>query len=203
MTPDKVLDFWFAGWDDQAPLANDDPLLVKWWQKTAANDQAIKGQFGDLHEAVAQGGHRDWAQSPRGLLALVVVLDQFSRVIHRGSGRAFRCDRDARELTQAALAKAWDRDLARIERAFLYMPLMHAEDRAAHRKALALFTGLAEEAEEAGITRADYYRRIVASEQRHKEIVDRFGRYPHRNFPMERTSTPEELAFIRDEDAGF
>jgi uncharacterized protein (DUF924 family) len=130
------------------------------------------------------------------------VLDQLSRMLFRGASRAFRWDGKARTTTQRALERAQDRELRPIERAFLYMPLMHAEDRATHRRALALYSDLAEEAEEAGLARADYYRQVVGHEVRHKEVIDRFGRYPHRNFALERTSTPEELAFIR-EDEGF
>lgn len=203
MGPDDVLSWWFGGWDDRAALADDDEELVRWWRKNAATDQIIRDRFGELHAQVASGGFREWTDTPRGLLAIVIVMDQFSRVLHRDTGRAFSCDGAARQLTGAALERAWDRDMSLIERAFLYMPLMHAEDRVAHRRALSLYTGLAEEAEEAGLQRADYYRRVVGFAQRHKEIIDRFGRYPHRNFQMERTSTPEELAFLQDVEQSF
>ena len=203
MTPDELLSWWFGNWDDQVPLADNDPLLVRWWQKRAETDQFIQERFGAIHADVAQGGRRDWEATAKGLLARVIVLDQFSRFVHRGTGKAFVNDRAARELTNTALERAWDRDLQRIERAFLYMPLMHAEDRVAHRRALSLFTGLAEEAEEAGIPRADFYRRLVGQAQSQKATVDRFGRFPQRNFPMERTSTPEELAFLRELDEEF
>ena len=203
MAPDDVLTWWFGEWDDSTPLSDDDPQLVRWWRKDATIDAAIHARFGDLHAEVSAGGVREWADDPRGLLALVIVMDQFSRVIFRNTVRAFRCDESARRLTGTALERAWDRDMSLIERSFLYMPLMHAEDRVAHRRALALYTGLAEEAEEAGLPRADYYRRVVGFAQRHKEIIDRFGRYPHRNFQMERTSTPEELAFLKDVEQSF
>ncbi|HHO53428.1 MAG TPA: DUF924 domain-containing protein, partial [Deltaproteobacteria bacterium] len=165
-------------------------------------DQEIRDRFSTLHAEIVAEKHTEWSDSPRGLLARILVLDQLSRVLHRGSGRAFAHDPQARQLTAQALEQAWDRELRPIERVFLYLPLMHAEDRVAHRRALGLFTGLAEEAEEMGLARADYYRRIVSYELKHKQIIDRFGRYPHRNFPLERTSTPEELAFI-DRDEGF
>lgn len=203
MAPDDVIAWWFGDWQDDAPLAADDPQLVRWWRRDQGNESVLAERFGALHEAVASGDHRDWAQNARGILALVIIMDQFSRVLHRNRIRAFACDADARQLTAVALERAWDRDLELIERAFLYMPLMHAEDRVAHRRALSLFTGLAEEAEEAGLARADYYRRVVAFAQRHKEIIDRFGRYPHRNFQLERTSTPEELAFLKDVEQSF
>ena len=203
MTPDDVLTFWFGDWDDEVPLTEDDPQPKRWWSHEPATDADIRQRFGTLYSEIAAGGHRDWEATARGLLARVIVLDQFSRVIHRGSAQAFAHDSEARRMCSSALEKAWDRDLAPIERSFLYLPLMHAEDRAAHRRALMVYTALAEEVEELGIARADYYRNIVGFELRHKQIIDRFGRYPHRNFPLERTSTPEELAFLEEDGSSF
>ena len=200
MAPDDVLNYWFGDWDDNAPLSDDDPQIRRWWNRDAALHLELQTKFGPLHEACARGEFREWAATARGLLARVIVLDQLSRAVHRDSGRAFKHDAEARELTARALEQAWDRELRPIERSFLYLPLMHAEDRAAHRRALSLYTGLAEEVEEAGLTRADYYRQTVVQALRHKEIIDRFGRYPQRNFPMERTSTPEELAFLEGQN---
>ena len=196
----ELLDWWFVGWDDAAPLADGDAALLRWAAieegTDPALDEEIRERFGALHAEVARGGHGDWEDTARGALARVIVLDQVSRVLHRQTSRAYRWDAEARATTQRALERAHDRELAPIERAFLYLPLTHAEDRAAHRRALALYTDLAEEAEEAGLARADWYRQAVQTEQRLKEIIDRFGRDPQRNFPLERTSTPEELAFL-------
>ncbi len=202
MTCEDLLSYWFGDWDDEAPLAEDDPQVRRWWDKDPEIDAEIAQRFGALHAEVIAGGQPTWADTPRGLLAHILVLDQLSRAIYRGSSRAFDQDPQARQLTAVALERAWDRDLKPIERVFLYLPLVHAEDRVAHRRALSLFTGLAEELEELGAARADYYRRIVHYELRHKQIIDRFGRYPHRNFSLERTATPEELAFL-DHDGSF
>jgi uncharacterized protein (DUF924 family) len=196
MLPDDVLNWWFGDWSDQAPLGDPDPNLHRWWVRDDAIDAEARALFSTLHIEVARGDHDDWEQTARGTLAVVVVLDQLSRMLYRGSARAFRWDAQARDVTQRALEQARDRELRLIERVFLYLPLMHAEDRAPHRRALALYSDLAEEAEEAGLVRADVYRRVVSWEVRHKRVIDRFGRYPHRNLPLERTSTPEELAFI-------
>jgi len=203
MSHTQVLDYWFGSWDDSVPLPDDDAEKRRWWSGLPAVDAEIREGFGALHAEVAGGAHPDWEETPRGLLASVVTLDQFSRCLHRGSSRAFAFDAAARRLTSLALQRAWDRDMALIERAFLYMPLMHAEDRASQRRALMLFTSLAEEAEEVGLVRADYYRGVVRFAVEHKEIIDRFGRYPHRNFPLERTSTPEEMEFIDAEGSAF
>ncbi|MBX2801550.1 MAG: DUF924 domain-containing protein [Myxococcales bacterium] len=202
MTPAEVVRYWFGDWDDRIELASDDAQIARWWSADPTIDAEIRERFSGVHARVAAGELRAWEEQPVGLLACVLVLDQFSRVLFRGHGDAFAHDTAALQLTRTALQKAWDRDLTPIQRAFLYLPLMHAEDRAAHRRALALYQGLAEEVEELGLARADYYRRVVNYEVRHKEIIDRFGRYPHRNFPLERTSTPEELDFI-DRESPF
>lgn len=203
MSPDDVLSWWFGDWSDDVPLAEGDPQLARWWSKSPEIDDEIRARFAALHAEVAAGRRDDWERTARGALAKVLVLDQFSRVLYRDRDRAFRWDGEARAVTQRALEQAHDRELSLIERLFLYLPLMHAEDRATHRRALALFSGLAEEAEEAGLARADYYRGTVGWELRHKEIIDRFGRYPHRNFVLERTSTPEELEFLKQEGSSF
>ena len=200
MSPDDVIRFWFGDWDETRPLRDDDTNIRRWWQADPSIDADVRQKFGALHTEVTSGAYDDWEASARGSLAKVIVLDQLSRMLFRGASRAFRWDGKARTTMLHALERAQDRELRPIERAFLYMPLMHAEDRATHRRALALYSDLAEEAEETGLARADYYRQVVGHEVRHKEVIDRFGRYPQRNFALERTSTPEELAFIDDED---
>lgn len=200
MSPEDVLQYWFGDWDDARPLADDDPNVQRWWGESEDLDADIAQRFGELHAAVVRGEHADWAATARGALALVIVVDQLSRALYRGTARAYRWDDLARRTTLRVLEGAGDRELKPIERVFLYLPLMHAEDRATHRRALALFADLAEEAEEAGIVRADYYRQLVAWEIRLKAVIDRFGRDPERNFALERTSTPEELAFLTDSE---
>lgn len=202
MARDDVLQWWFGDWSDNQPLSDDDANLHRWWDRDAAIDAEARERFGTVHAAVAAGSHDDWEDTARGALAKVIVLDQLSRMLYRDSARAFRWDHEARQVTQRALERAQDRELRPIERVFLYLPLMHAEDRATHRRALALYSDLAEEAEEAGLLRADIYRQFVAWEIHHKRVIDRFGRYPSRNFTLERTSTPEELAFLDGQDTG-
>jgi uncharacterized protein (DUF924 family) len=202
MTPDVILEWWFAGWDDALPLGSPDAAVARWTAAEEGTDPAldaeVRERFADLHAAVAKGS-LDGEDTARGTLAKVLVLDQLSRVLHRSTGKAYSWDAEARAATQRALERAYDRELTLVERAFLYLPLTHAEDRTAHRRALLLYTDLAEEAEEAGVARADWYRSAVQAEQRLKEIIDRFGRDPHRNLPLERTSTPEELEFLSDD----
>lgn len=199
---EPVLGWWFGDWDDRSPAGSlsGDRNVRRWWGRDPEIDADARARFAELHAEVVGGGHASWEATARGLLARVIVLDPLSRMLFRDTGVAYQWDAEARTLTQRALERAYDRDLKLIERVFLYYPLMHAEDRATHRRALALYSDLAEEAEEAGLPRAEVYRQVVAWEIRSKQVIDRFGRYPSRNFALERTCTPDELAYIQDED---
>lgn len=203
MNATDVLTFWFGDWDDAIPLADDDPQTRRWWGRAADVDRRIQDRFGALHTELTHDGWEAWGDSPEELLACVIVLDQFSRVVYRGQKEAFANDRRARELTRRALDLGWPSSLTPIQRTFLFMPLVHAEDRESHTLATALFGGLVREVEQSGSPRVGYYRGVLEHVAKHKEIIDRFGRYPHRNEALERTSTPEELAWLRDESPGY
>ncbi len=173
MTPDTVLHFWFK-----------EITPAQWWKVDPSFDSLIAERFGALHASAAQGECFAWRSSPQGRLAEVIVLDQFSRNLHRGTAGAFACDAMALALAQEAVAAAVDLALPVAERAFLYMPYMHSESRLIHVEAERLFAERAPE-------NLDF-------EMRHKAIVDRFGRYPHRNQALGRESTAEELAFLQE-----
>jgi uncharacterized protein (DUF924 family) len=176
---DAVLDFWFREIDRQ-----------RWWAKDPAFDAAIRARFGELLDAAARGGLAHWRGTPRGRLAEVLVLDQFSRNAFRDTPRAFAQDPLALELAQAAVAAGALRELAADERAFLLMPYMHSESRAVHEAAVPLFREF---------TADGTYR----FELRHQAIIERFGRYPHRNAVLGRPSTPEEAEFLAQPGSGF
>ncbi|MEN0067299.1 MAG: DUF924 family protein [Myxococcota bacterium] len=203
MTAADVLTFWFGDWDDALPLADSDPQTIRWWGKVPEVDRTIQDRFGALHTELVHEGWRAWSDSPEDLLACVIVLDQFSRVVYRGQRQAYANDPRARALTQRALDLGWVASMSPIQRTFLLMPLVHAEDRASHSRATAMLGELVEEVAAAGSPRLDYYRRVLNHAVEHKQIIDRFGRYPHRNIVLERTSTPEELAYLQDETPGF
>lgn len=173
MTPDEVLHFWF----DQTPPA-------QWWQADEAFDTLIRTRFGALHAAAARAELFPWRTSADGRLAEIVVLDQFSRNIHRGVAAAFACDPVALVLAQEAVARGVDRELPPERRAFLYMPYMHSESLVIHDEALRLFG-------QPGLERS------LAFEIGHRRVLERFGRYPQRNAALGRESTPEELAFLQ------
>lgn len=178
MPPDTVLHFWFK------EITPD-----QWWKVDPDFDGLIAERFGALHASAAQGECFSWRGTPQGRLAEVIVLDQFSRNLHRGKAGAFACDAMALALAQEAVAAAVDLALQVAERAFLYMPYMHSKSRLIHVEAERLFA-------ERAPANLDF-------ELRHKAIVDRFGRYPHRNPALGRESTAEELAFLQEPGSRF
>ena len=174
-----VLDFWFS---DIEP--------AQWWKPDPAFDALVREKFGELHRAAVQGELYAWRADASGRLAEIIVLDQFSRNIRRGTAAAFAADPMALALAQEAVAGGHDKALPQQQRLFLYMPYMHSESPLIHAAALALFRelGLADNLE---------------FELRHKAIIDRFGRYPHRNAILGRTSTAKELRFLEEPGSGF
>ena len=179
MSEDEVLGFWFG-----------EITPEQWWRKSADLDREILERFGPAHEAAARCELFGWRATARGRLAEVIVLDQFSRNIHRDTPRSFACDPLALALAQEAVSRGADADLVPVERCFLYMPYMHSESREIHEVAVGLFTDLGIE------SNLDF-------ELRHKDIIDRFGRYPHRNEILSRPSTPEEIEFLKRPGSTF
>jgi uncharacterized protein (DUF924 family) len=177
--PEQVLHFWF-----------DELAKADWWRKDDTLDRRIAVRFGATLEAAARCELSAWRTTPRGRLAEVIVLDQFSRNVHRGTAAAFASDSLALALAQEAVARGCDRELAPRERAFLYLPWMHSESRMIHEQALRLFA-------------APGLEHNLEFERQHKAVIDRFARYPHRNAALGRASTPEELAFLREPGSGF
>ena len=179
MRPQAVLDFWFKEIDAK-----------QWWTKAAEFDQLIASRFGSLHAAAARCELYAWRETPPGRLAEIIVLDQFSRNMYRDQPQAFACDALALALAQTAVATQADAVLEIQQRAFVYMPYMHSESPLIHGTAQALFS-------QAGLESS------LASEQHHKAIIDRFGRYPHRNAILGRPSTTEELEFLATPGSSF
>lgn len=178
-TPDEVLHFWF---EEATPAQH--------FVRDAAFDAAIRERFGETHRAVARGELAAWRDTPDGRLAEIIVLDQFSRNLFRDDARAFACDGMALVLAQEAVRAGADRGMPAARRAFLYMPFMHSESRTIHVEAERLFR-------QPGLE--DNYK----FEVKHKAIIDRFGRYPHRNRVLGRASTPEERAFLEQPGPSF
>ena len=187
---DEVIEFWF-GREGEPGYGE---FRDVWFQKNDAFDQDVRDRFGDLHEAAAAGELDGWRDDARGALALVILLDQFPRNMFRGDGRTHAADGKALETAGYAIERALDRELPAFARMFLYMPYMHSEDAENQRRSVELFTVLASEPGAPDVT--EY---AIG----HKEIVDRFGRFPHRNAILNRETTPEEAAFLTQPGSSF
>jgi uncharacterized protein (DUF924 family) len=179
MTPQDILDFWF-----------EELTTRQHFVKDAALDALIRARFGTTLEAAARCELWAWRATPQGRLAEIVVLDQFSRNAYRDTPRAFAQDALALVLAQELVASGQDRSLSIAQRVFAYMPHMHSESERVHAQAVLLFSQPGME------DNLDF-------ELRHKEIVDRFGRYPHRNAVLGRTSSALELAFLSEPGSSF
>lgn len=179
MTPQTILNFWFS--DTAQPF---------WFEKSDAFDQSIRTQFAEIWRQAAQSELDAWRDTLEGRLAEIIVLDQFSRNLFRNSPQAFAQDNMAVALAQEALRQSGFEHLPEIRRKFMLMPLMHSESRAIHEQALPLFQRYTDPV-------------TVDFEIRHKAIIDRFGRYPHRNAVLGRASTPEETEFLKQPGSAF
>jgi uncharacterized protein (DUF924 family)/uncharacterized protein YciI len=195
---EEVLAFWFGQLD---PAGEADAAHTEsWFRKDPAFDQVIRDRFGELHAAVARGERDHWLGSPRGRLAAIIVLDQLSRNMLRDTGACFAQDRRAQAIAIEGLAQGHDRQVAAAERAFFYMPFMHAEDRDLQERCVAAFAGWRDELSGPGRERVEGFLRYA---EQHRDIVERFGRFPHRNHLLGRTSTPEELTFLQGPGSSF
>ena len=186
-----VLDFWFGPADDpQHRLPR-----PQWFVKDDAFDAQIRQRFGGLIERALDGETGHWAAEVEGALAQIVVLDQFTRNAYRGSARAFAGDVRALAAARALVTSGQERALSGVQRQFVYLPFEHAEDLTAQRESLRLFAQLERDDPAVG--------ELLVWAQRHHDIVERFGRFPHRNAALGRVSTPEELAFLQQPGSGF
>lgn len=174
----EVLGFWFALTPEQH------------FARSAKLDAEIKARFGPLRDLVLGSGAAGWRDDPETLLAAIILLDQFSRNLHRDSAEAYAADPLALHLALEAMDRGWDAAMSVEQRQFLYLPLEHAEDRAMQKLSIEKFMEL-----------GDAY--LLGFAEKHAEVIARFGRYPSRNAVLGRESTPEEVAFLKEEGAGW
>jgi uncharacterized protein (DUF924 family) len=187
----SVLDFWFG-----APGSPEHGRSREaWFRKDAAFDAEIAARFGALIERALGGALAAWSRQPRSALAEIVVLDQFTRNVFRGTPKAFAGDARALAAARALVASGEDRGLLAMQRQFVYLPFEHAEDLRMQDEALRLFGALAAEHPE----HAD----LVQWAGKHRVIIERFGRFPHRNLVLGRVSTDEEIEFLRQPGSSF
>lgn len=192
MAPQDVLDFWFL----PASHEGHGKLRDEWFRKNAAFDAAITDRFGALTALAVGGGLREWDEpGPEGKLARILVLDQFTRNSARGTPAAFAGDALALAAARELVDSGADRKLTPVQRSFAYMPFEHAEDAAMQELSVRLFSELAKE--NPGFESALDYA------HRHRGVIARFGRFPHRNPILGRASTPEELEYLSQPGSGF
>ncbi|HZH28206.1 MAG TPA: DUF924 family protein [Azospirillaceae bacterium] len=179
--PQSVLDFWFS--DAAKPM---------WFAKSDAFDAEVRRRFQSLHEAAAAGELDAWKETAEGCLALVILLDQVPRNIFRGSPRAYATDEAARDLTWHVLDRGFDWEFPDIDRRlFFYLPLEHSEDLDDQETCVRLFEERTPDPE------------YIRYGRQHRDIIARFGRFPHRNVVLGRESTPEELEFLKGPNSSF
>lgn len=194
----SVLQFWFGDSADDATVAARQAAL--WWQKQAETDAMITARFEPLVKAAAAGTLAQWSATPEGRLALIILLDQFPRNMYRNMPQAFACDPLARGLCLEGLDNGDDLRLRPIERVFFYLPLEHAEDAALQAKSVELFEALDALTQGSGGANLSSYAEFA---RRHQRIIDRFGRFPHRNAILGRPSSDEEEAFLKTPGSSF
>jgi len=195
----QIISHWFGALDaPDSTIAGRQAGL--WWGKKPDADTHIRERFGDLPDQVAAGALEDWKDLPEGWLALILVTDQFTRNIFRDSPRAFAFDEAARELCIEGLDAGQDAHLRLIQRVFFYLPLEHSEDADHQRWCVDLMRGLVRQAPE---DQRAVFEDFVGYAEAHKRIIDRFGRFPHRNEILGRASSAEEIEFLKQPGSSF
>ena len=187
--PTEILDFWFGREDEKGYGEFRD----EWFQKDEEFDRQIRERFLEDYERASRGEYDGWQEEPGSCLALVILLDQFPRNLFRGDTRTHATDDKALDISREAIQKGFDRKLPPFQRHFLYMPFMHSEDLEDQQRSVALFRDLAEEG---GPDVLEYAKG-------HRDIVGRFGRFPHRNEMLGRETTAEEAEFLEQPGSPF
>jgi uncharacterized protein (DUF924 family) len=186
-----ILDFWFL----LPEVEGHGQPRAQWFRKDEAFDEEIRARFLPAVEGALAGKLDSWLTTPQGALALLILLDQFTRNLFRGEARCFAGDAQALRVAETVIAKGWDQAMSVVERAFVYLPFEHSETLADQERSLTLFGALAADSPAtAGFL--DYA-------QRHHEVIVRFGRFPHRNAALGRVSTPEEKDYLAQPGSGF
>ena len=195
---EAILQFWFGTADDDLEVAEQCDRL--WWKKNPKVDAEIRERFAGVVDAAASGQFDAWLADPRGRLALIILTDQFSRNMYRGTARAFAFDSLALSWAKEGIASGADQSLRPIERIFFYMPLEHSESIEDQDRMVAFTIDLAAKV---SAEKRKLFESYVDFAERHRDIVRRFGRFPHRNVILGRASTPEESAFLEQPGSSF
>lgn len=188
VAPNEIIDFWF-GTDASKPFQNQS----KWWEANPEFDEVIKNKFGETHTLAVQGKLDHWLETPEGTLALIIVLDQFSRNLFRNSPKAWENDWLALATAQQGIQRGFDKKLSIAQRIFFYLPFEHSENIKLQEKNVVLFSNLVDEAD-ASIAKEIKINFDYA--KIHRDIIAKFGRFPHRNKTLGRPSTPAESEYV-------
>lgn len=194
----ELLDWWFGPGDTARVIVEQKHRL--WFGYRPEQDDEARQRFGGLCDQALEGGLQQWADSAQGWLALILLLDQLPRMIHRGTPQAFAGDARAQQLVSDGLARDWDQSLAPIERVFIYLVLEHAENLDSQDLAVAGLAGLRDGAEAEDRQPFDEFLDFA---ERHRDVIARFGRFPHRNAILGRASSEVERAFLAQPGSGF
>ena len=192
-----VLAFWFG----EPGSGERDTFRKLWFEKSEATDRQIADGFGPLIERALRGELNEWSRRPESALAQLLLLDQFTRNVFRDTPRAFAGDARALAAASAMVGQRQDEALPALQRSFVYLPFEHAEGADAQDEAVRLFTRLADA--QASTPLAADLRNMLDYAQRHRAVIQRFGRFPHRNAILGRPSTDEELAYLAQPGSGF
>jgi uncharacterized protein (DUF924 family) len=186
-SPQEVLDFWFT--TERPPH-----YRPQWFVKSKSFDDEIRQNFLQLHQGVRAGHYTEWLKTAEGTLAAVIVLDQFSRNMFRDTPQAFESDAMALHLTREAIISEKDLELDPVQRWFLYLPLEHSENLRDQEISVEIFADLQTQLPNT---------KVLEYAEKHRDVIARFGRFPHRNSILGRKSTPEEIDFMKHVRAGF
>jgi uncharacterized protein (DUF924 family) len=198
-TPDTIREYWFGTAVEEAAVTARQRARL-WWSKDPDVDNEIRRRFESCVIKAGSGELGHWASNPQDRLALILLTDQFPRSIYRDSAKAFAFDAKALSLAHTGIDTRFDVALRPLEKVFFYLPLEHSESLADQHRSVSLFQKLVDDASpDQKPTFAEYLDFAV----RHRDIISRFGRFPHRNKALERISTPEELSFLQQPGSGF
>lgn len=192
----EVLEYWFGDSASGKPV--DESRISFWFKGDETRDKEIREKFEAMVLRAKDGELDDWKTEPKGWLALIILLDQFSRNIFRGTADAFAQDRNALKLCLRGLERGIDRQLSVVERVFFYLPMEHSEDPQVQKKSMQYFTRLAQDASS---EHWDFIDEALNHAIKHNEVIERFGRFPHRNAELGRESTKDEMDFLQEPDS--
>lgn len=200
---EEILDFWFEGLNDAKTIDKNALSVRKWFIKDEKFDNQIRERFGNDIDKARAGEYKEWKNTPQGCLALIILFDQFSRNIYRNTPKAFETDLLALDFTLRLIKERKGAGFSLIERIFLYMPLMHAEDLKVQEMSLKYFGKLCEESKSKSPQNTSYYLNSFDFAKRHHAIIQQFGRFPHRNAILNRASTQKEEDFLKKPGSRF